>query len=286
MKICTCCKKELDESCFGKNKNMQDNLNYWCKKCRKIYNKNHKEENQKYNKKYYKKHKKELNNNSRKYYQENKKEIIENIHEYYKDNKKDILNQKKEYYQENKKELNKRNKKYYKKHKKEIKEHDKKYYEENKETILEYHKKYNKTHKKEYNNWAKEYRRNKRETDIGYRIECDCRSRILLAVKSQGVPKSSSTWKLLGLDHLPLKERRIFLQNHLQGTVDKKYPNAHFNIKDLNGKKWHIDHKIPFSAFNLKCSYHQKLCCHWSNLQILTAEDNLRKGDNFNILDI
>lgn len=37
MKYCSTCKKELDESCFGKNKRMADGLSYICKSCKKEF---------------------------------------------------------------------------------------------------------------------------------------------------------------------------------------------------------------------------------------------------------
>jgi hypothetical protein len=44
---------------------------------------------------------------------------------------------------------------------------------------------------------------------------------------------------------------------------------------------WHIDHIKPVSKFNLFNLNEQKECFHYSNLQPLWAEDNLRKSDNY-----
>ena len=83
--------------------------------------------------------------------------------------------------------------------------------------------------------------------------------------------KSKSTLQLLGCS-------LEFLKRHLQETAIKNsYLN--FNINNYNGKEYNIDHIIPCSSFNMKCSYHQKLCFHWSNLQILNFMDNMKKGD-------
>ena len=45
-----------------------------------------------------------------------------------------------------------------------------------------------------------------------------------------------------------------------------------------NYGKWHIDHKVPCSAFDLKCPVQQLACCHYTNLQPLWARENYRKG--------
>lgn len=68
------------------------------------------------------------------------------------------------------------------------------------------------------------------------------------------------------------------LKTHLQDTATKNgYTN--FDINNYSGREYHIDHIIPCSAFNLSCSYHQKLCFNWNNPQILKAETNLIKGN-------
>lgn len=42
---------------------------------------------------------------------------------------------------------------------------------------------------------------------------------------------------------------------------------------------WHIDHIKPCASFDLTKKSEQKKCCHYTNLQPMWAEDNIRKSD-------
>jgi hypothetical protein len=42
---------------------------------------------------------------------------------------------------------------------------------------------------------------------------------------------------------------------------------------------WHVDHIIPCASFDLTDPEQQRQCFHYTNLQPLWAEDNLRKSD-------
>jgi len=46
--------------------------------------------------------------------------------------------------------------------------------------------------------------------------------------------------------------------------------------------EWHIDHIRPCSSFNFINEEEQKACFHYSNLQPLWAEDNIKKSDKWN----
>lgn len=47
------------------------------------------------------------------------------------------------------------------------------------------------------------------------------------------------------------------------------------------GTFWHIDHRIPCAKFDLTLQEQQKLCYHFSNLQPLSKDENLKKGNKF-----
>jgi len=112
------------------------------------------------------------------------------------------------------------------------------------------------------------YRRNRLRTDSNYRLCSNLRCRLNKALA--GKNKSASTLTLLGCSIEELKQ-------HLQQTAIKNgYKD--FDIESYSGLEYHVDHIKPCSSFNLEDPEEQRQCFNWSNLQILTAHDNLKKG--------
>lgn len=204
------------------------------------------------------------------YRQKYKEKLKEKAKEYYLDNKDKIKEQYKNYRLSNKDKIKENEKHVYSINKEKLKEKAKNYYWANKDKIKEKYKEYQKEYRKSHKDKKNKMRKLKRKTDIIYRITCQLRTRLNKAFKNQKVIKSKHTLKLLGcsLD---------YLKNHLQQTAIKNGYND-FNINNYSSNEYHIDHIIPCAAFNLKCNYHQQLCFNWSNLQILSAKENLLKG--------
>ena len=118
-------------------------------------------------------------------------------------------------------------------------------------------------------NYEREYERNRKLSDSDFRIRKLLRNRIrgILGNKK----KIDHTINLLGCS---ISEVKVYLQ---QTAIQNGYKD--FNIESYSGKKFHIDHIKPCSSFDLSLPENQKLCFHYTNLQILSAKDNLKKSN-------
>lgn len=173
-------------------------------------------------------------------------------HERYEDTKHIQLEKQKERYLENREEFLEREKK-----RKEKRMQDPSYREE-------YLRK-----KKEYHQRVTKHRlRERRQNDEGFRILDNLRRRLNQAVNGVG-EKSDNTIKLIGLssgqdiiDYLRLKSPEyddIELGKNDDGLV--------------------IDHYIPCEVFDVTNTEHQRICFHYTNLQLLRNSENSEKSD-------
>jgi hypothetical protein len=124
-----------------------------------------------------------------------------------------------------------------------------------------YNKEYNKTDK------AKEKHRNysrlRKRTDPQYRIACNLRTRLCVAL--MGGYKRGSAVKDLGCS---VSELILWLEFRFRdGMAWENY-----------GTLWEIDHKKPLSSFDLIDTEQFKEACHYTNLQPLLIEENRSKG--------
>jgi hypothetical protein len=67
----------------------------------------------------------------------------------------------------------------------------------------------------------------------------------------------------------------------LKGYLESKFePGMTWENHGKGAGKWNIDHIKPLSKFDLTNSYEMRHACHYTNLQPLWAQDNLRKGNS------
>lgn len=165
-----------------------------------------------------------------------------------------------------------------------IKKHQKDYYSnpENNLKKKEYNKKYhaNEEVKVKRQKYRKEYSKQyytdpkKREErkikyqkrlkeDLNFQLGKYLRNRLYSAIK--GKIKIGSAVKDLGCTVEELK-------THLESLFQPRMSWDNYGA-------WHIDHIKPLASFNLEDPEQVKVACHYSNLQPLWAEDNLKKGD-------
>jgi hypothetical protein len=184
----------------------------------------------------------------KKYYIKNKEKILLRCKKNYIKNKERILKKGREYYQKNKKIINKRKRNY-----------QKLYCSRNKEKILKWAKKARMKRRDKFN----KYIRDRLKTDINFKLRKTIRARIRLALKND--KKRSKTLKLLGVNNI------ITAKKHLEKLFKPR-------MTWKNHGKWHIDHIIPCSSFDLTKASEQRECFHYTNLQPLWASENLAKG--------
>jgi len=232
------------------------------------------------------------------------KERLKKCNKIWRANNKELIKQKeKQHNILNKEKIVEYNKNYYLLHNTQIKQTTKQWYKNNRVKMININKEYAKTyihpnpienlkHRKEYNkqyivkNKEKLYQKNKlyciknkqkiREkyknrlkTDIEFRLLEVCRRRLNSALKRKKSIRSNRTINLIGCS-----------LNVLKSHIESKFqPNMNWLNHGYGIDKWHIDHIIPCSSFDLTKEEEQQKCFHYTNLQPLWQIDNLLKGD-------
>ena len=156
----------------------------------------------------------------------------------------------------------------------------KKHYHKNKETInkklkrkysedTEYRNKIKTANKitrekRKLNGKQNEYLREKRKNNPELKMIHNLRTRLGRIYKQKSFYKNSKTKELLGCSPEQLRE-------HLRSLYQP-------GMSDKNYGEWHIDHIIPLSSAQSKKEL-DKLS-HYTNLQPLWAEENIRKKDS------
>ena len=107
------------------------------------------------------------------------------------------------------------------------------------------------------------YWKDRRSVDVIFRIKNNMRNRVNSLLK--GNIKESSIIDYIGLSIEDLKK-------HLESQFQ---PGMTWDNYGKGG--WHIDHIVPCSKFDFSKEEDLKKCWHYSNLQPLWEEDNLRK---------
>jgi|TARA_R110000764_G_scaffold210012_1_gene295913 hypothetical protein len=191
---------------------------------------------------------------NKEYYQKNKEEIKASTKMYAEGNPDMVREYRKEYYKKNKEKMDKNTKAYYEANKEKANKNRAIYYEANKEGIAK---------------WRAEYDRERKLIDPLYRLTRSLRGRLAKAVKAGTGKKCGSTLELTGCSWSDLK-------SHLESqfTEGMTWDNHGYY-------GWHIDHIRPCASFDLTLDTEQRKCFHYTNLQPLWAEDNLKKGDTY-----
>ena len=156
-----------------------------------------------------------------------------------------------------------------------IKERSAAFYQKNKININEKRKEYkslnidkvNLQMKEAGDRWRsknKNYVAKRRNTDYLYKIRVNLTSRINGFFKYSKMTKNCKTMDILGISIEGFRE-------HLRSKFTEK-----MNFENYGKLGWHIDHIIPLSSANTEEEIIK--LCHYTNLQPLWWDDNIKKG--------
>ena len=164
-------------------------------------------------------------------------------------------------------------------HQDNLKKYRDKYYQNNKEQKIEYQKKYYQKHKEEKAQYDKKYKqinktkRNNNEnllykTDKMYKLKKQLRNCIYNSFKKKNYYKKEHTKSIIGCEY-------NFFISHLLQTYKNNYGIEWDGVEPV-----HIDHIIPLATTNDEQGIIR--LCHYTNLQLLKAKDNLVKSSKLN----
>jgi hypothetical protein len=138
----------------------------------------------------------------------------------------------------------------------------------NRESLNAKMREYRKENPEYFSSLQQKYYRTRR-ADINFRLGINLRVRLNMALKND--QKAGSAVDDLGCTVEGLRE-------HLES---KFKPGMTWENWGLGEGKWHIDHIVPLSAFDLSDRQHLLLACNYLNLQPLWQKENLSKGNRY-----
>lgn len=181
----------------------------------------------------------------------NRPETKQKLHDY-----------KQKYMKEHKEKISQKSKEY--NARPEVKQRRKEYLLRNKNRIKETIRKYQDTNREKLN----EHERNRRRNDSLYRFKNNIRKSIDRAFNFINAKKHIKTKEIVGLNAVDLRD-------YLLKTFINNYGYEWDGVE-----KVHIDHIKPLATAKTKEDLLE--LCHYTNLQLLKAEDNLKKGTKIN----
>lgn len=252
-KTCKECGKVKPLTCFGKNRTYSDGHDSKCKECRAAYYKQ--------------------------YAKRNAAKIREYEKEYVRRNREAIRAKRKKYYEENKGKILSKNAEYRENHREEIKKYFRDRYKNLRREILDSQKEYNKTHREEKKEYLKAYyranktrlkeqnlrrQRERLRRDPSFKLKRQARLLIWRSFNHKEYTKPNRSEEILGC-------KISDFVSYLRQTWLDKYGG------EWNGQPCHIDHIVPLAI--AKTEEDIVRLCHYTNLRLLTPEDNMEKSD-------
>lgn len=140
---------------------------------------------------------------------------------------------------------------------------NKKYHLEHREDRLAYSKEYYRKNKEKFREFSRIRKKERLITDAIYRTKRHARLSIWKAFNKQGRISLEKTKYWVGCSPEELT-------THLKQTWKQKYG------EDWRGQPCNVDHIIPL--ITAKTSEEVRQLCHYTNLRLITPEDNMIKG--------
>lgn len=105
------------------------------------------------------------------------------------------------------------------------------------------------------------------KNDIIYKLKQNVKSYIHIQMKNQNKQKQEMSCVYLGCSIEFFKDWLF-----------------HNNL-NYNTEEYHMDHVIPLSLFDLNKQEEIDIAFHWTNIQVLPKKENLKKSNNFNMIE-
>ena len=154
-----------------------------------------------------------------------------------------------------------------------VQEYNKEWKSENKEQIKIYNKEYNIENRDIIQIRQNKQHRERRKTDIGYKM-CNIITSRLKKLSNIYISKISDIEKLIV----------ISLVDYIKWIESNFMSEMNWNN---HGEYWHIDHVIPCKWFDLSSNTEDRMYCfHWSNTRPLEAVKNMSRKNNCSIKEL
>ena len=139
------------------------------------------------------------------------------------------------------------------------------WYNENKDYRKVYLKEYREKNTEKIKKTKRDYERNRKASDPLYKLISNFRTAIYQVLKESNVEKNKHYFDIL--QYTPES-----LIKHLESQFEN-------NMNWDNYGKWHVDHKLPITSFNIEEMGDEEFMRCWSldNLQPMWGTDNIRK---------
>ena len=179
--------------------------------------------------------------------------------EYKKNNEEKIKQRSKNYFQKNKQSYLEKKQIWRKNNPEKYKKQVKDYWDKVKDVQTEKKKIWINNNREKYNS----YWTNRKKQEPEFKLLVNMRSRLSGYLKTLNITKKNKTFEIVGCSPQ-------FLKEHLE----KQFVDG---MTWENRNEWHIDHKTPLSSAKTEEELYK--LCHYTNLQPLWAEENLKKSN-------